>query len=306
MNFYERQEVNRRRTIALIAGHAAAFVILGLAVDMVFLGFPGSGPGLPVITTIAFLVSLATSWCAYHRGDRALLESLLARPLNSEDEDHRQLGNVVREISLAAGIPAPQVYVIPDKAPNAMATGRDPEHATLALTSGALVLLDREETQGVVAHEIGHIANGDTAVMMMVSVLFGSLIMLADWSRRMLFFARAPTPAAVLLAIPAFALAMVSPALSRLMAMAVSREREYHADATAVELTRNPAGLARALRKIARTRSPLRGATRGTAHMFIVSPLHRRVDERSSRWADLFATHPPLEHRIALLEGRAA
>ncbi len=292
--------------MGLIAGHAAVFIVLGLAVDALFLGFPSAGPGFPLITMIALAVSLATSWFGYFRGDRALLTSLLAYPLDMENEEQRQLGNIVREISLAAGISPPSVFVIPDKAPNAMAAGRDPDHAALALTSGALVLLDREETQGVVAHEIAHIANGDTAVMTMVSVLFGSLIMLADWAKRMMFFARTPTPLALLLAIPALALSLVSPALSRLMAMTVSREREYHADATAVELTRNPAGLARALRRIAKTRSPLRGATRGTAHSFIVNPLHRRVDERPSQWAGLFATHPPIDRRIALLEGRAA
>ncbi len=306
MNFYERQEINRRRTIILIAGHAAVFATLGLLVDAVFLGFPGAGPSFPLITTIALMLSLITSWFAYYRGERAVLDSLLAQPLDLDDGEHRQLRNIVREISLAAGISAPAIYVIPDKAPNAMAAGRDPEHAILALTSGALVLLDREETQGVVAHEIGHIANGDTAVMMMVSVLFGSLMMLADWSRRMIFFSRMPTPATILLAIPAFFLALIGPVLSRVMAMAVSRQREYQADATAVELTRNPVGLTRALRKIARTRSPLRGATRGTAHLFIVNPLHRRADDRVTRVADLFSTHPPLERRVALLEGRAA
>jgi len=305
VNFYERKEANRRRTILLIAAHAGAFLVLGLGVDALFLGFPSSGPGFPVVTAVAVTLSLVMSWFAFYRGDRALLRSLLARPLNEDDREHRQLGNVVREIALAAGLPPPAVYVIPDKAPNALATGRDPEHASLALTSGALVLLDREETQGVVAHEMAHIAAGDTAVMMVVSVLFGSVVMLADWSKRMLYFARIPTLATILFAAPLLLLVVISPALSRLLAMTVARQRELHADAGAVELTRNPAGLSSALRKIAKTRSPLRGASRGTAHLFIVNPLRRRVDENPARWADRFATHPPLDYRIALLEGRA-
>ena len=305
MNFYERQTINRRRTWRLMACHAGLFLALGLGMDVLFLGFPASGPGFPVVTPVAVLLSLTICWFAYYRGDRALLRSLLARPLDMRDAEHRQLGNIVREIALAAGLPAPAVYVIPDNAPNALATGRDPAHASIAVTSGALVLLDREETQGVVAHEIAHIASGDTAVMMVVSVLFGGLVLLADWSRRMLFFSRLSLLAGVLLAVPLFALALVAPAVSRLMAMAVSREREYHADAVAVELTRNPVGLTRALRKIARTRSPLRGATQATAHLFLVNPLRRRVDDGASRWADLFATHPPLDYRIAFLEGRA-
>lgn len=306
MNFYERQEVNRRRTRRLIGGHAAVFIALGTGMDVLFLGFPGAGPGFPVVAPVALLLSLAISWFAYFRGDRALLRSLLARPLDSDDAEHRQLGNIVREIAIAAGISPPTVYVIPDSAPNALATGRDPAHASLALTSGALALLDREETQGVVAHEIAHIVSGDTAVMMVAGVLFGGLVMLADWSRRMIFFSRLAAPAALLLAPLLFAFALIGPALSRLLAMTVSREREYHADAYAVELTRNPNGLTRALRKIAGTRSRLRGATRGTAHLFIVNPLRRRVDEGESRWADLFSTHPPIDHRIALLDGRAA
>jgi heat shock protein HtpX len=305
VHFYERQEINRRRTAGLVAVHAVLFALLGLAMDVLLVGFPAAGPGLPVITIGALCLSLAMSWFAFYHGDKALLDSLLARPLDARDAEHRQLGNIVREMSLAAGIPPPAVWVIPDRAPNAMSIGRDPGHASLALTSGALALLDREETQGVVAHEIAHIANGDTAVMMMVSVLFGSLLVLGDWSRRMIFFARLPTLFGLLLFVPALALALLAPALSRLLAMAVSRQRESHADATAVRLTRNPTGLARALRKIARTRSPLRGATRGTSHLFIVNPLHRPVDDSDSRWADLFATHPPLDYRVAVLEGRA-
>ena len=305
VNFYERQEANRRRTRILVAAHAGSFVVLGLAIDAVFLGFPYAGPEFPLITTIALALSLGISWFAFYRGDKLLLESLLARPLDLSDSDHRQFDNIVSEIAIAAGLPRPDVYVIPDKAPNALATGRDADNASLALTSGALVLFDREETQGVVAHEMAHIAAGDTAVMMMVSVLFGSIVMLSDWARRMFTFARVPTILSVILAVPMLLVVSVSPAVSRLLAMTVSRTREYHADAGAVELTRNPAGLASALRKIAKTRSPLRGATRGTAHLFIINPLRRRVDEDPSRWADLFATHPPLEHRVALLEGRA-
>lgn len=304
MDFYARQTINRRRTWRLMAVHAGVFACLGLGMDTAFLGFPSSGPGFPVVTPAAVLLSLATSWFAYYRGDRAVLQSLLARPLDMRDAEHRQLGNIVQEIALAAGVPVPAVYVIPDNAPNALAIGRDPAHAAIALTSGALVLLDREETQGVVAHEMAHVASGDTAVMTMVGVLFGGLIMLADWSRRMLFFSRLPALAAVLLAPPLLLLALIAPALSRLMATAVAREREYHADAVAVRFTRNPLGLARALRKIERTRSPLRGATQASAHFFLVNPLRRRIEDADSRWADLFATHPPIASRIALLEGR--
>ena len=305
MRFYEQQARNRRRTAQLVVGHATLFFLLGIGVDAALLGFPVKND-VPYITLAALALSLAVSAFGYYRGDRALLRSLMAQPINETDREQRQLANVVREISIAAGIPAPDVYLIPDRAPNALATGRSPQHASLAFTAGALALLDREETQGVVAHEIAHIASGDTTVLMMVSILFGSAIMLADWSRRMLFFSRMSLPAMVFFSLPLFLLAIVTPALSRLLAVMVSRQRETLADAKAVELTRNPAGLAGALRKIRHTRSPLRGATRGTAHLFIVNPLLRSIDEEQGRWADLFATHPPLDYRIDLLEGRAS
>ncbi len=304
MNFYERKAANRRRTVQLIACHAVAFLVLGLGLDALFLGFPSAGPGFPVITPIAVGLSLVTSAFAYYRGDKALLDSLLAQPIRRDDPEQRQLENIVREISIAAGIPVPAVFVIPDRAPNALATGRDPEHASIALTSGALALFDREETQGVIAHEVAHIASGDTAVMMLGTVLYGGIAILSDWGRRMFHFSRMPTPMTILLAVPMLLLAAFSPILSKFLSTAVSRQRELHADAVAVELTRNPHGLSRALRKIARTRSPLRGASRGTAHLFIVNPLKRRNPGQSDRWSESFASHPPLHHRIGLLEGR--
>jgi len=188
-----------------------------------------------------------------------------------------------------------------------MATGRDPAHAIIAVTAGALALLDREETQGVVAHELAHIGNRDTAVMTLVSVLFGGLLMLADWARRSVWLARGGTRAASPLAFILLPLlVLLTPLLSRLLAMAVSRRREYQADATAVELTRNPEGLARALEKIAASEFPLRAATRGTAHLFIVSPLRQRARTAADAWSALLATHPPLAQRIALLRGGGA
>lgn len=303
MNFRERQAVNRRKTALLIAAHLALFALLGLGLDVAFFGFPQQGPRLPLITTIALCLSAAMVLYAYYRGDHAVMAALLARPLNLSDPEQRELANIVREISLAAGMAPPAVFVIPDPAPNALATGRDSAHATIALTAGALALFDREETQGVVAHEIAHIAAGDTMVMTMVSVLFGSVALLGDWGRRAPIVAGGPRIGLLLIAIPVYFFALLSPLVSRLLALMVARQREFLADATAVELTRNPSGLVRALRKITRSRSPVRGATRATAHLFIVNPLRRRLDEKSTRWADLFSTHPPLEHRIALLRG---
>jgi heat shock protein HtpX len=301
VDFYERQSINRRRTALLIASFVGFFAVFGIALDVVYAGYLTGGEGFPIITSIALGVATAIALLGYYKGDSLVLLSLVAQPLRPSNAEHRELSNIVNEIALAAGLPRPRVFVIPDPSPNAMATGRDPEHSAIAVTDGALALLDREETQGVVAHEMAHIANRDTMVMTLVAVLLGGVVMLADWARRTLYFSRPRRGAQILLVLPVLVLAALSPLLSQLLAMAVSRQREYLADATGVEFTRNPAGLAQALEKIQRFTSPLRGATRGTAHLFIVNPLRRRRDERDGRWADLFSSHPPIAQRIALL-----
>lgn len=299
MNFTEQQHRNRQRTVLLVAAFVALFAIVGMLVDLTVIGAP-----LPLATLVALLVAGLTAWLGWRRGADWVLASLLAAPLRDDEPEHRQLANIAAEMAIAAGVPRPRLFVIPDPSPNALAAGTTPGDAAIAVTAGALALLDREETQGVVAHEMAHLANRDAAVMTVVSVLFGGLLMLADWSRRSLYFARqggrAVNPLAIVL-LPL--LVLLTPLLSRLLAMAVSRRREYQADATAVALTRNPEGLARALEKIAASEFPLRAATRGSAHLFIVSPLRRRPGEGDRAWSGLFATHPPLVHRIALLRG---
>ena len=301
MNFAEQQRRNRQRTVLLVTAFVALFVAVGLLVDLTMVGAP-----LPIATVGALIVAGATAWLGWRRGADWVLGSLLAEPLRDDEPEHRQLANIAAEMAIAAGLPLPRLFVIPDPSPNALATGTTPDDASIAVTAGALALLDREETQGVVAHEMAHLANRDTALMTMVSVLFGGLLMLADWARRSLYFARQGERTAHPLAIVLLPLlVLLTPLLSRLLAMAVSRRREYQADATAVAFTRNPEGLARALEKIAASEFPMRAATRGSAHLFIVSPLRRRADDRDGAWADLFATHPPLVHRVALLRGLA-
>lgn len=257
------------------------FLALGVGLDAVYAGFlsPG-GAALPIVTLIAASVAALMSLGGYFGGGRLVMTSLHAQPLNLDDAEHRQLHNIVTEMALASGLPLPRVYVIPDPAPKALAAGRDPHHAMLALTQGLLNLLNREETQGVVAHELAHIGNRDTLTMTLVGVLLGGAVMLADWARRALYLGtdrRRGNPLVFLLVI---LLVAVTPLLSRLLAMAVSRQREYLADATAAQFTRNPLGLASALEKIGAAVSPLCAATQGTAHLFISNPLRRRVDER--------------------------
>lgn len=305
-DFYSRQGLNRRRTALLVAGFVLFFIALGVGLDIVWVGFlsPGGEP-VPIATLLALTFATAMTVGGYFAGARLVVASLHARPLDLSVPEHRQLYNVVTEIALASGLPMPQLYIIPDPAPNALSAGRDPRHAILAVTQGLLNVLNREETQGVVAHEMGHIGNRDTLTMTLVGVLFGGAVMLADWARRALYFGEDRRRGNPLLFLLVVVLVAVTPVLSRILAMAVSRQREYLADASAAQFTRNPLGLASALEKIGAAASPLRGATRGTAHLFISNPWPRRVDERRSTLADLLSTHPPLAQRIAILRSMA-
>ena len=306
VDFYAQQHLNRRRTLFFVCGFVLFFLALGLGLDAAWAGFlvPGGEP-FPVITCVAGVVATATSVGAYFGGGRMVMASLHACPLNLDDPEHRQLHNIVMEMALASGLPQPQLFIIPDTAPNALSAGRDPRHAVLGVTQGLMNLLDREETQGVIAHEMAHIANRDTLTMTLVGVLFGGALMLADWARRALYFGSDRRRGNPLLFILVLVLVAVTPLLSRLLAMAVSRQREYLADATAAQFTRNPLGLASALDKIGAATSPLREATRGTAHLFISNPWPRRVDEQQGRLADLLSTHPPLGQRVAILRAMA-
>jgi heat shock protein HtpX len=232
-----------------------------------------------------------------------ILSSVGAEKLDIEIPEHRELQNVVTEMALASGCPMPKVYVVYDPAPNAFATGRDEKFSAICVTTGLLVLLSREETQGVVAHEMAHIRNRDTRVMMLVSVLLGGVALLSDWAQHSLYSSRhsGRSRGSALIVVPAALLILLSPLVSRLLAMAVSRQREYLADATAVEFTRNPVGLAKALEKIRDAGMHFHRATRGTAHLFFANPLRRRLDSRDGKLADLLATHPPINRRIMLL-----
>jgi len=265
--------------------------------------FTAGGPRFPIATASALIFALVMTLTAYGFGGNLILASVGAEGLDIKVPEHRELHNVVTEMALASGCPMPKVHTVYDPAPNAFATGRDEKSSAICVTTGLLALLDRAETQGVVAHEMAHIKNRDTLVMMLVSVLLGGVALLSDWAQRSFFHSRHGRRGGgnLLIVIPALLLIMLSPLISRLLAMAVSRQREYLADATAVEFTRNPLGLARALEKIRDANIPFQKASRGTAHLFIASPFHRRVDQRDGKLADLLGTHPPINRRILLL-----
>jgi heat shock protein HtpX len=305
IDFFARQRFNRRRSLALVALFLAMVVTLGWGIDAWWLGIHHSGTPIPVATLVALSLAAAMCGLGYFWGAGLVMGSLCAAPLNLDDPEQRQLDNIVSEMALSAGLPRPRLMVIPDPAPNALAAGRDPTHAVIGVTEGLLQLLDREETQGVVAHEMAHIGNRDTLTMTLVGVLFGAALMLADWARRTLILPTKRRHGSLLLYALVLALILLTPLLSRLLTMAVSRQREYLADATAVQLTRNPLGLARALQRIDAESSPLRAATRGTAHLFISNPWPGHADGKEGKLADLFSTHPPISRRIAVLKAMA-
>jgi heat shock protein HtpX len=308
-DFFARQSHNRRASLFIVVIFFLLFALVGLSVDHLYLdSFSRGGAGLPLATIVALVVAAGIALLSYYQGSELILGSLGAEGLDLNLPEHRELRNIVTEMALASGAPMPKIYVIFDPAPNAFATGRDEHHGSVCVTTGLLALLDRAETQGVIAHELAHVRNRDTLFMVLVSVLFGGVVLLSDWAQRSFYSSRTRGRLAgpgALLAIPALLLIVLAPLMSRLLAMAVSRQREYLADSTAVEYTRNPLGLAEALEKIRDAALPFSRASRGTAHLFFVNPLRRRVDEREGAFADLLSTHPPIARRIMLLHQMA-
>ena len=281
------------------------FLLVGCSVDYLYLdGFIVGGWPLPIATLFALGFATFTTLTAYYGGSGLILGSLGAQRLDIKIAEQRELRNIVTEMALASGATMPQVYVMDDPAPNALATGTNEKNSAICVTTGLLALLDREETQGVVAHEMAHIRNEDTLLMTLVSVLVAGIALLADWGQRGALRARSSRRVGgknPLLFIPLLIFVAVSPLLAQLLAMAVSRQREYLADATAAEYTRNPRGLARALEKIRDAAGPVNKATRGTAPLFFADPLRRRLDDSESGLANLLTTHPPIGRRIGLL-----
>jgi heat shock protein HtpX len=262
---------------------------------------------------VALVVAGAMSIGSYFGGDKLVLLSSGAKQVEvaNPPDGYKQLVNVVTEMSLAGGTPMPAVYVIHDTAPNAFATGRDPKHASMAVTTGLLEKMDREQLQGVVAHEMSHIGNYDIRFTLLVGVLVGSIALLADWFLRYTFWFGGGRRggrdrgggggAGAIIFVVAILLAIVAPLIGRAVQLAVSRRRESLADVSAVELTRNPVGLARALRTIADDPEVLEVANRATQHLYIVNPVKSFEKRASSMWD----THPPLSERIATLRNLA-
>ncbi len=306
---------NKRNSVLLAAG----FVLFTIAVAMVFalaiIYYLAPGATLEanlwrslIVGGIAAGLSVLFAMFSYYRGDQMVLTMSGARRI--EHPDDPQLFNVVEETAIAAGVPMPKVYLIDDSAPNAFATGRDPEHASVAITRGLRTKLNREELQGVIAHEMAHIQNYDIRLMLLLAVLIGVIVMLSDFFWQMLRHMPARSRSSgsrrqdkgsgiimIVVFVVAIILAIIAPILAQIIQFAVSRQREYLADATAVQLTRNPIGLARALKIIDDDPEILETANRGTAHLYIANP----IKTFEARAHSMFASHPPIKSRITRL-----
>jgi heat shock protein HtpX len=325
LNLFEQQAKNRRQTAAWVVLFVLFFAWLGFGGDAVL--YFGSLDELgqahytvPWIGVAVTVIASLVAWNSWSRGPKRILWSTGAVELTAPHSlEEKQLLNVVEEMAIAAGLPRPRVYVVNDPDPNAFATGHGPETAALAVTSGLLQTLGREELQGVVGHEMAHIRNLDVRLMTMVAALVGVIVLLSDGMGRMfradggrgvgaLLGGRgkkgggAGAVALVLLVLWLITL-ILAPLITRLMAMAISRNREYLADATSAQLTRNPAALAAALQKIDAADTPTSSIKGGAAHLCIADPLGRSANLKEGRLADLFGTHPPMAKRIKILRG---
>ena len=295
--FYAQIAANKRQSVLLALIVAA---LLGLLAFAIGYGVTGSSAASVPIFAGVVILSLLVAVGTLYAGDSLVLAASRAREVGEGDAP--QLINVVRELAIAADVPMPRVYVIDDSAPNAFATGRDPQHASVAITTGLLDKLDREELQGVIGHELSHVRNYDIRFTLLVGVLVGSVALLADMFLRFTFWGGGRSRSRsgggggvqALIFVLALALAILAPIAARLVQLAVSRQREYLADASSVEVTRNPRGLERALLKIAGDKEVLEVANRATQHLYIVNPI-KKFEQRAS---GLFSTHPPIIDRV--------
>ena len=296
---YEHISKNKVESWFLIGSFLIIITLLGWAFSLRF--------GDTRILYFAVAFSILTSLISYYFSDSITLAISGAQEVDRKANP--ELYRLVENLCIAAGLPTPKIYIINDTAPNAFATGRDPKHAVVCFTTGILQKLERPELEGVVAHELSHIGNYDIRVMTLVVVLVGVVTLLSDWFLRASFWGgrrrsndRDSGGLTGLLAIVSILLVILSPIIASLIKLAVSRKREFLADASGALLTRYPEGLARALEKISKDTEPLEAANKATAHMYIINPLKEHQGQNSVGWfAGLFNTHPPVEERVKRL-----
>jgi heat shock protein HtpX len=324
-NLFAQQEANRRRSNWLVVGFIIFFAWVGFGGDLAFgLLTADAPPGeyhhvIPVIGLVSTVIAAGICWFAWRHGpERVLWATGAWEIIEPATPEQRQLVNVVEEMAIASGVPKPRVWVVPDEDPNAFATGRDAESASIAVTEGLLKTLSRDELQGVVAHEMAHVRNLDVRLMTLLAGMVGAIALMSDGMGRTLRFGGrtggrlggrggggkgSGNPLALVVLVLWLLTLIVAPVVSRILAMAVSRKREFLADATAAQFTRNPMALAAALVKLSAATDATRSITRGAAHLCIVDPSPGLLSSRQGFLADVLASHPPIQQRIIRLEG---
>jgi len=294
MTLYTQKDKNTRLTWLYITG----FLVFVILAGYVFAGALGNSNILYITVIFSILMSFGSYWWS----DKIVLAMSSAKPVTHENA--REIYHLVENLCITAGLPIPKIYLIEDTAPNAFATGRDPQHAVICLTTGIIQKLEKVELEGVIAHELSHIGNRDILLSTVVVVLVGFITLLADWFRRWTFWGprrrsdgEGGGQLQLILFVIAVILSILAPIAAVLMQLAISRKREFLADADGALLTRYPDGLARALEKISADNEPLEAANRATAHLYIVNPFKGKKISR------LFLTHPPIEERVKALRG---
>lgn len=301
---WEQIRANQIRSAILVTGMAALLLLIGFFIGVAFLGSAVGG------LAIALVIWIVMTLVAYFQGDNIFLSMSKAKKIKRDD--HPRLYNIVEEMKIASGLEKiPDIYIIDDPGLNAFATGRDPKRASIAVTSGLLQKLNRDELQGVVAHEMAHIQNRDVLLMTMTGVLLGTIVMISWYMTYMLFFAsmtggrRSSSSGGgsgqVIILLIGIALMILAPIAAQLIYFAISRKREYLADATSAQYTRYPEGLAAALEKLAASTGQLKTANKATAPMYIINPFR----QKGRAAADLSSTHPPISERIRILRSMA-
>lgn len=296
MTLYTQAESNVRKTWFLVTGFLIFIIILGWLFSYLL--------DSPLILIIAIIISVLMSFSSYWYSDKLVLSMTKSRPIKKQDNP--ELFRIVENLCITAGLPMPKIYILPEKQPNAFATGRNKEHAVIVVTAGLLKKLERSELEGVIAHELSHIGNKDMLLQTMIVILAGTIAIVSNLFLRMTFYGgmgrrNSRGNSGILLLVLGLAAAILAPLAASMIRLAISRKREFLADASGALLTRYPDGLAQALEKISSDPAPMRRASNSTAHLFIASPFRGK---QSKNWfTKLFMTHPPVEQRIKALRG---
>jgi heat shock protein HtpX len=298
---YEQISANKRKTVLLIFLFVLLLSLVGLAVDYFLRG------GVIGIVVVAIIVGIS-SFVSYFNSDKVALR--MAHAVPADPVTYARYHNLVEGLCIASGLPKPRLYIVDDPAPNAFSTGRNPKHAAVAVTTGLLEKMNRVELEGVLAHELSHIRNYDVLVMTLAVTMVGIIALLSDFFLRIMFWTGGRgerdnennNPLGIVFAILGFVLLIFAPIIATLMQFAVSRKREYLADASGVQLTRYPPGLISALEKLKDDHTSTHFASKATAHLWIEEPLDKESNKGQNKWNHLFDTHPPIDDRIHALE----